>query len=309
MSPAATPSTPGPGPITPRRRAYIIAASLLALFLGALDALVMAAAMPTVVAELGGLQLYSWVYSIYLLSRAVSLPLFGKSADIFSTKTLYLIAIALFVAGSLAAGFTESMEFLIACRAIQGIGAGGSFALVYVVLTDISSPETRAKSLSLGSFIWGLASVLGPSMGAFIVAHFSWRWIFFLNVPLSGAALLAIVLYLQDIRQKKKDASIDFAGALTLSVAVITLLITTYNAVTAGADNYRITGIGIFIAHISRSAGVAAAGAGIAVFIAGLGAVAEGAVIRALNRSSGLACPAQAGFSPITIDAVITICV
>ena len=205
MSPAETPSTPGPGPITPRRRAYIIAASLLALFLGALDALVMAAAMPTVVAELGGLHLYSWVYSIYLLSRAVSLPLFGKSADIFSTKTLYLIAIALFVAGSLAAGFTESMEFLIACRAIQGIGAGGSFALVYVVLTDISSPESRAKTLSLGSFIWGLASVLGPSLGAFIVAHFSWRWIFLINVPL-GVLSMAGVAFCLSTPEKRSGA-------------------------------------------------------------------------------------------------------
>ena len=224
MSPAATPSTPGPGPITPRRRAYIIAASLLALFLGALDALVMAAAMPTVVAELGGLQLYSWVYSIYLLSRAVSLPLFGKSADIFSTKILYLIAISLFVAGSLAAGFTESMEFLIACRAVQGMGAGGSFALVYVVLTDISSPETRAKTLSLGSFIWGLASVLGPSLGAFIVAHFSWRWIFLINVPLGVLSMAGVAFCLVDTQKKKRGAAIDYAGALTLSITILGLL-------------------------------------------------------------------------------------
>jgi len=224
MSPAATPPNAEPGPITPRRRAYIIGASLLALFLGALDALVMAAAMPTVVSELGGLHFYSWVYSIYLLSRAVSLPLFGKSADIFSTKTLYLVAIALFVAGSLAAGFAESMEFLIACRAIQGIGAGGSFALVYVVLTDISSPETRAKTLSLASFIWGLASVLGPGMGAFIVAHFSWRWIFLINVPLGVLSMAGVAFCLIETREKKKGVVIDYAGALSLSVTILGLL-------------------------------------------------------------------------------------
>src|SRR5512139_2681543 len=184
--------TAEPGPITPRRRVLIISAALLALFLGALDALVMAAAMPTMVSELGGLHLYSWVYSIYLLSRAVSLPIFGKLADILSAKALYLAAIALFVLGSLAAGFAESMEFLIACRALQGIGAGGSFALVYVVLTDISSAETRGKTLSMGSFIWGLASVLGPSLGAFIVAHFSWRWIFLVNVPLGALSMAGV---------------------------------------------------------------------------------------------------------------------
>ena len=213
-----------PGPITPRRRILIIAAALLALFLGALDALVMAAAMPTVVADLGGLHLYSWVYSIYLLSRAVSLPIFGKLADILSAKTLYLAAIALFVLGSLAAGFAEGMEFLIACRALQGIGAGGSFALVYVVLTDISSPETRAKTLSLGSFIWGLASVLGPSMGAFIVAQFSWRWIFFINVPLGALSMAGVAFCLIETRKKKKGATIDYAGALSLSIAILGLL-------------------------------------------------------------------------------------
>jgi EmrB/QacA subfamily drug resistance transporter len=224
MRPDAATSTAETGPITPRRRALVIAASLLALFLGALDALVMAAAMPTVVAELGGLHLYSWVYSIYLLSRAVSLPLFGKSADIFRSKTLYLVAIALFVAGSLAAGFAKSMEFLIACRSLQGIGAGGSFALVYVVLTDISSPETRAKTLSLGSFIWGLASVLGPSMGAFIVAHFSWRWIFLINVPLGVLSMAGVAFCLVETRKKKKGAAIDYAGALSLSITVLGLL-------------------------------------------------------------------------------------
>ncbi|MGE5257813.1 MAG: MFS transporter [Hyphomicrobiales bacterium] len=222
MNTAAT--TAEPGPITPRRRILIISAALLALFLGALDALVMAAAMPTMVSELGGLHLYSWVYSIYLLSRAVSLPIFGKLADILHTKTLYLVALALFVLGSLAAGFAESMEFLIACRALQGIGAGGSFALVYVVLTDISSPETRAKALSLASFMWGLASVLGPSMGAFIVARFSWRWIFFVNVPLGVLSMAAVAFYLVEIRAKKKGAAIDYAGALSLSVSVLGLL-------------------------------------------------------------------------------------
>lgn len=225
MSPDATPPSAQAGPITPRRRSLIIAASLLALFLGALDSLVMAAAMPTVVAELGGLNLYSWVYSIYLLSRAVSLPLFGKSADIFRSKTLYTVAIGLFVAGSLAAGFAHSMEFLIACRAVQGIGAGGSFALVYIVLTDISSPQTRAKTLSLGSFIWGLASVLGPSLGAFIVAHFSWRWIFFINVPVGVLSLAGVAFCLAETRKKKKAAAIDYAGALSLSITVLGLLL------------------------------------------------------------------------------------
>jgi EmrB/QacA subfamily drug resistance transporter len=218
--------TPAPKErITHRRRVLIIAAALLALFLGALDALVMSAAMPTVVSDLGGLGLFSWVYSSYLLSRAVSLPLFGKLADILPTRSLYQVAIGLFVAGSLAAGFAESMEVLIICRAVQGVGAGGSFALVYVVLTDISSPETRAKALSLGSFIWGLASVLGPSLGAFIVNDFSWRWIFFINVPLGLLSMAGVAAFLVETREKKAGAEIDYAGAASLTICVVSLLL------------------------------------------------------------------------------------
>jgi EmrB/QacA subfamily drug resistance transporter len=210
--------------LTPRSRRLIIGASLLALFLGALDALVMSAAMPTVVGDLGGLDLYSWVYSAYLLTRTVALPIFGKLADIYRTKTLYVVSILIFITASLAAGFSHSMGFLIACRALQGIGAGGNFALVYIVLADISPPEERGKTLSLGSFVWGLASVLGPTLGGFIVAYLSWPWIFFINVPLGALSLVGVGLYLVETRAKRKDASIDFAGALTLSITILSLL-------------------------------------------------------------------------------------
>ena len=203
---------------------YIIAAALLALFLGALDALVMSAAMPTIIAELGGLHLYSWVYSAYLLARAVSLPIFGKLADIFNSKRLFIITISIFLMASIFAGLAQTMTQLILWRAFQGIGGGGIFALVYIVLADISSPESRAKNLSLGSFIWGLASVFGPTFGGFVVTYFSWRWIFFVNVPLSILSLLGIGFYLVEIREKKKEAAIDYLGALTLSTGVLGLL-------------------------------------------------------------------------------------
>ena len=208
----------------PRRRNFIIIASLLALFLGALDALVMSAATPTIVADLGGLHLYSWVYSAYFLARAVALPVFGKLADIFRSRRLYIISICVFILGSVLAGFAQSMMQLILSRVLQGIGAGGNFALVYIVLADISSPEQRGKTLSLGSFIWGLASVLGPTFGGFVVTYFSWRWIFFVNVPLGAISLLGIALYLVEVREKKKEAAIDYWGAATLSTTILGLL-------------------------------------------------------------------------------------
>ena len=207
-----------------RRRNLIIIASLLALFLGALDALVMSAATPTIVADLGGLHLYSWVYSAYFLARAVALPVFGKLADIFRSRRLYIISICIFILGSVLAGFAQNMMQLILSRVLQGIGAGGNFALVYIVLADISSPEQRGKTLSLGSFIWGLASVLGPTFGGFVVTYFSWRWIFFVNLPLGAISLLGIALCLVDVREKKKEAAIDYWGAVTLSTTILGLL-------------------------------------------------------------------------------------
>jgi EmrB/QacA subfamily drug resistance transporter len=210
--------------INAKSRSYIIVASLLALFLGALDAMVMSAAMPTIVSELGGLYLYSWVYSAYLLARAVALPVFGKLADIFRSRRLFIIAICIFLLGSVLAGLAQSMTQLILSRVLQGIGAGGNFALVYIVLADVSSPEDRGKTLSLGSFIWGLASVLGPTFGGFVVTYFSWRWIFFVNVPLGVFSLLGIAVYLVEVRDKKKEAAIDYWGALTLSTTILGLL-------------------------------------------------------------------------------------
>ncbi len=210
--------------LPPAQRVTVIGSALLALFLGALDALVMSAAMPTIVADLGGLQLYSWVYSAYFLARAVSLPIFGKLADLFKTRRLFIGSIVLFSLSSAAAGCAVNMVTLIMARVIQGIAAGGIFALVYIVLADVSSPETRGRTLSLASSIWGIASVLGPTLGGFIVTYFSWRWIFFINIPLGAVSMWGIGTYLVELRPKKANVSLDLLGVATLSTAILAFL-------------------------------------------------------------------------------------
>lgn len=207
----------------------IVGAALLALFLGAMDALVMSAAMPTIITELGGIHLYAWVYSAYFLARAVSLPVFGKLCDLFDTKKLFLFSIGLFILSSMAAGAAPAMSFLIAARVFQGVGAGGVFALVYVVLSEVSAPAQRVKTLSLASSIWGISSVIGPTLGGFIVTYFSWRWIFYINVPLGILSFAGISLYLKEFREKRKTVYLDVAGVITLSgfiLAVLTLFMT-----------------------------------------------------------------------------------
>lgn len=207
-----------------RRRHLIIIAALIALFLGALDALVMTAAMPTIVADLGGMHLYSWVYSAYFLSRAVSLPLFGKLADLYQTRTLLFFSIGLFLLASIMAALSTSMGFLVLARVLQGIGAGGNFALVYIVLSDVSPAEDRGKTLAWASFIWGIASVTGPTLGGFIVSYFSWRWIFWINLPVGLISLIGIGLYLVEMREKKQQVHLDWAGVTTLTLSILGLL-------------------------------------------------------------------------------------
>jgi len=220
--------------ISPRQRFCIVSAALMALFLGALDALVMSAAMPTIVAELGGLHLYSWVYSTYLLSRAIALPIFGKLADLFKVKILFIFSIGIFLISSIMAGSSPTMSFLIVSRVFQGIGSGGIFALVYIVLADITAEESRGKALSLASVIWGIASVLGPSLGGFIVTFFSWRWIFFINIPVGIISLIGIGFYLIELRAKKKEFSLDVGGIVTLVITILGFL----TAFVLGGDTY-----------------------------------------------------------------------
>lgn len=215
---------PKEGDISKKVRWWVITAALLALFLGAMDALIMSVAMPTIIADLGGLHVYSWVYSAYFLARAVSLPIFGKMADLYKIKSLFIVSISIFLVSSIVAGISPNMVVLILARIFQGIGAGGNFALVYIVLVDIAPHGKKAKTLSLAASIWGIASVLGPTLGGFIVSYFSWRWIFFINIPLSLFSMALIAVFLVETRQKKDRVHLDLAGAFTLSVTILGIL-------------------------------------------------------------------------------------
>lgn len=210
--------------LTPRSRVYIIGAVLIALFLCSMDALIMSVAMPTIVTELGGLHLYAWAYSGFSLANAVTLPIIGKLADLYDTKKLFIISIGFFIAASIAAGLSNSMLFLVIARALQGVGAGGNMALVYIVLSEVSTPEKRAKTLALGSFVWGISSVVGPSVGGFITTYLSWRWIFFINVPIGLISLTGITLLFSETRLKKENVNLDIMGAGSLAGWILCLL-------------------------------------------------------------------------------------
>jgi EmrB/QacA subfamily drug resistance transporter len=212
-------------PLSRRAKARVLIAALLAVFLGALDALIIGAAMPTIVADLGGLELYSWVFSAYMLARAVSLPVFGKLADLYSTKRLFILALGIFLLGSAAAGAVGNMVELILLRAIQGVGAGGNFALAYIVVAEVSPAPERGRTMGLISFVWGISSLLGPLLGGLIVTYLPWPWVFYLNVPLGAVAVWWVSRYFRESREKRAEATVDYLGACALTTGVLSLLI------------------------------------------------------------------------------------
>lgn len=210
--------------MTRRRRAWVTAGIMLGIFLGALEATAVVTAMPTAVSSLGGLELYSWVYSIYFLATTVTAPLWGRLSDLYGRRNFYLAGIALFVLGSMACGASASMTQLIFFRAVQGIGAGALLPLGQTIVGDIYSLERRAKMQGLFSGVWGLSSMIGPLAGGLIADYLSWRWVFFLNLPfgLASAACIALALTDPGISRRRK---IDYRGALFLVAALSLLLL------------------------------------------------------------------------------------
>jgi EmrB/QacA subfamily drug resistance transporter len=235
-----------------RQRLLIIWSALLALFLGALDALVMTAAMPTIVAELGGMSLYAWVYSAYFLFRAVSLPVFGKLSDVYPARNLMLVSISLFALASAAAGASPTMGVLVGARVFQGIGAGGIFALVYVVLSDVSLPAQRGRTLSFASAVWGLSSVIGPTLGGVIVTYLSWPWIFYMNLPLGALCFAGIALFFREFRKKPGQARLDIPGITCFTTTVLAGLTL---IMTGGREIPWLSGPGLALAGLTLAAG------------------------------------------------------
>lgn len=196
---------------------------MLVIFLFAIDATIVSTAMPTIVAKLGGLELYSWVFSIYMLTSALTTPIFGKLSDLYSRRRLMLIGIGAFVVGSTLCGAAQSMEALILFRAVQGLGGGAIYALSFIVVGFLFPAEQRAKVQGIISGIWGVASVLGPLAGGIITENWSWRWAFFVNLPVAAVAIALIVVGLKEARRERRAHKFDIAGMLTLLAALLLL--------------------------------------------------------------------------------------
>lgn len=196
---------------------------VLCLFVAALEMTVVATAMPTVVSDLGGIHSYAWVFTAYMLASTITVPIFGKLADLYGRKPIILFGSGLFLVGSIASGFSSSMHMLIAFRTLQGLGAGAMQPIALTIVGDIYTLEQRAKVQGAFSAVWGLAGLVGPLTGGLIVKYLTWHWVFFINVPVGLTAVALLVFFFhEDV--KRRPARLDFAGAGVLSACVVALL-------------------------------------------------------------------------------------
>lgn len=210
----------------PRRtnRVLTVVGLILALAMGALEATVIATAMPTVIGDLGGIHYYAWITGAYLLASSVTVPIYGKLADIYGRKPILLFGIAMFLFGSAASGAAQSMGQLIVFRAIQGLGAGSMQPMAITIVGDIFDLEERAKMQGIFGAAWGVFGLIGPMLGGLIVHHLSWRWVFYINLPFGLAAAALVITQLHE-QIEKKAHTLDFLGAGLLSGAVVAMLL------------------------------------------------------------------------------------
>lgn len=211
-------------PASSSRRTLVLAACLMATFMAAVESSIVATAMPTIVADLGGFNLFSWVFAVYLLTQAVSIPVYGRLADIYGRRKVFFFGAGIFLVGSTLCGFAHSMVALILFRALQGFGGGGVQPISMTILGDIYTPTERAHVQGLVSSVFGVSAILGPSLGAFLVEQVSWSYIFWVNLPIGAAAIGMIATFLRE-PPGHQQRRIDYLGSLLLMAAVTALMV------------------------------------------------------------------------------------
>ena len=204
----------------------VMSALMMAMLLAALDQTIVSTALPRIASDLHGLNKYSWVATSYLLTSAVATPLYGKISDMYGRKKIFQSAIIIFLIGSALCGLSQNMTQLIFFRGLQGIGAGGLMTLVLTIVGDIVSPRQRGRYQGYFGGVFAIASVIGPLLGGLFTDHLSWRWVFYVNLPLGVIALAAIAARLH-LPVKRTEHNVDYAGAGLLAISVVTLLLAT----------------------------------------------------------------------------------
>ncbi len=211
---------------TRRETLLTMLAVLLVMLLASLDQTIVGTAMPHIISDLQGFDRYTWVTTAYLLTSTVMVPIYGKLSDIFGRKPIFLIGVVLFLIGSAASGASQTMNQLIAFRAFQGLGAAALMPIALAVIGDLFTPRERGKWQGVTGAVFGLSSILGPTAGGWITDNSTWRWVFYVNLPIGIIALLVLIFLMPTLRSKNAGkASVDYVGALLLIAGTVPLLL------------------------------------------------------------------------------------
>jgi EmrB/QacA subfamily drug resistance transporter len=213
-----------PAAATARRRQAVLAASLIATFMPAVEGTIVSTAMPTIIGELGGFRFFGWVSAAYLLPMAISVPVYSKLADIFGRKRVFFAGTGIFLTGSILCGFAPTMPMLVLFRMAQGLGAGAIQPLANIILGDVYSPTERARIQGFVSLVFGVSVIGGPAIGAFIAENLRWPLVFWINLPIGAASVLMYALFL-DEAPRPRDLPIDWLGCLLLLIVIGTVML------------------------------------------------------------------------------------
>jgi EmrB/QacA subfamily drug resistance transporter len=217
---------------------------LLAIMLAMLDQLIVGTALPRIVGSLGGVAHLSWVVTAYVLASTITTPLYGKLGDMYGRKKLFMAAIVVFLVGSALAGLSQTMAELIAFRAVQGLGAGGLMVSAIAIIGDLVSPRERGQYMGYIMAVMMIATIGGPLLGGFITDRFSWRWIFYINLPIGGAALAYLAATLR-LPKRRVEHRVDYLGAVILAVGTTAIvLVSTWGGTEYAWRSPQITGLG-----------------------------------------------------------------
>jgi EmrB/QacA subfamily drug resistance transporter len=198
---------------------------LMVMLLASLDQTIVSTALPRVIADLQGFDRYTWVSTAYLLTSTVTVPIYGKLSDIFGRKPIFLFGVVIFLIGSALSGASQSMDQLIAFRAFQGIGAGALMPIAIAIVGDLFTPRERGKWQGVTGGVWGLSAIVGPTLGGWITQNSTWRWVFYVNVPIGIVAMLVLIFLMPTLRGKARQVSIDYIGAALLVLGTVPLML------------------------------------------------------------------------------------